>query len=98
MPGPPLNRRGQAATVGARGSGSTPPAEWTCGASLLQGVADDGGGVKAVSIAMARVQRHGCRWLVAKPRRLARQAGSCARPRWIAATISGRRWSVRMSS
>jgi glucose/arabinose dehydrogenase len=64
---------------------------------LLRGVADDRAGVKAVSVAMARVQRGGCRWLVPSPRRLARHAASCARPRWIAATVQGRRWSLRLS-
>ena len=96
LPGPPLTPPARRDVWGPRIGFST-----TGGVdlrrSLLRGVADDAGGVKAVSIAMARVQRHGCRWLVAKPRRLTRRASSCARPRWIAATVRGRRWSVRLS-
>ena len=64
---------------------------------MLRGTADDRSGVKAVSVALARVQRDGCRWLVPRPRRLARKGGSCARPRWIRARVSGRRWKVRLS-
>jgi hypothetical protein len=94
MPGPPLNRPRD-----RRGPrlGFHPRRGVDLRRHLLKGTADDGSGVKAVSVALARVQRHRCRWLIAKPRRLARKARSCARPRWIAATLSGRRWKVRLS-
>jgi hypothetical protein len=96
MPGPPLNPPVPRDRRGPR-IGFDPHRGLDLRRHLLKGTADDGGGVKAVSIALGRVQRHGCRWLVAKPRRLARKASSCAHPRWVAARIHGRRWSVRMS-
>jgi hypothetical protein len=64
--------------------------------SVLRGVADDRAGVNSVRVALARLSGEGCRWLVPKPRRLARHASSCARPRWIAAKLDGRRWRVRL--
>ena len=96
VPGKPLT---PPAKVDARGPriGFNPDRGLDLRRHLLRGVADDGAGVKSVSIALGRVQRHGCRWLVAKPRRLAREASSCARPRWVAARIDGRRWTVRLS-
>ena len=96
LPGPPLTSPAKRDLTGPRigfnaGRGVVPRRR------LLRGVADDRAGVKAVSVAMARVSHRKCRWLVPRPRRLARRASSCARPRWIAAKLDGRRWRVRLS-
>ena len=95
LPGPPLTSPARRDVTGPR-IGFDRVRGLRLRRHLLRGVADDRAGIKAVSVALARVQGRECRWLVRKPRRLARKAASCKRPRWIAATVNGRRWSLRL--
>ncbi len=67
---------------------------------LIRGRADDPSGVRAVTVAFARVDRGRCRWLVGAVGRLARRATRCSRPRWTKALLVGEggslRWRARL--
>ncbi|HMJ96064.1 MAG TPA: PKD domain-containing protein, partial [Thermoleophilaceae bacterium] len=62
---------------------------------LLSGSVSDPDGVRRVDVGLAQVKGKRCRWW--HPRKgLARRASSCSRPSWMAAKLSGSKWTVRL--
>jgi Glucose / Sorbosone dehydrogenase/PKD domain len=62
----------------------------------LRGTASDADGVKAIQVAIVRVEKRGCRWWSAKDRRLASRPSSCDAPHWSGTTASGSWWTASL--